>query len=184
VAVVLDDKPMLDESTPNPWTDAQLQQITALVRDAVAFDAARGDSVTVINNSFATLEQIEPVTVPVWQEAWVVSLAKQLAAGLFVLLMVIFVLRPVLKNLATVSTESRQLAVAATQGDFGDFSMADRSSMGGDVPGSGALSDSMLPGPGSTTGYETQLQTVRGLVAEDPSRVAQVVKKWVEVDGE
>ena len=35
----------------------------------------------------------------------------------------------------------------------------------------------LLSGPGDN--YEQQVNTVRGLIAEDPARVAQVVKKWV-----
>jgi flagellar M-ring protein FliF len=42
-----------------------------------------------------------------------------------------------------------------------------------------------LPNPGSDNGgYDRQINTVRGLIAEDPGRVAQVVKKWVGSDGE
>jgi len=36
-----------------------------------------------------------------------------------------------------------------------------------------------LPGPG---GYESTLDAARGMVQEDPKRVAQVVKKWVHED--
>ncbi|HUH38476.1 MAG TPA: hypothetical protein VL027_11090 [Spongiibacteraceae bacterium] len=35
----------------------------------------------------------------------------------------------------------------------------------------------MLPGPEDN--YEQQLTAIKGLVAEDPGRVAQVMKKWV-----
>ncbi len=35
----------------------------------------------------------------------------------------------------------------------------------------------LLSGPDE--GYQQQLNAVKGLIAEDPNRVAQVVKKWV-----
>jgi flagellar M-ring protein FliF len=35
----------------------------------------------------------------------------------------------------------------------------------------------MLPGPDNS--YDQQLTAIKGLIAEDPGRVAQVVKKWV-----
>ena len=38
-----------------------------------------------------------------------------------------------------------------------------------------------LQAPGM--GYEQQLNTARGVVKEDPKRVAQVVKNWVAEDG-
>ena len=36
-----------------------------------------------------------------------------------------------------------------------------------------------LPGPGS---YEKTLDAARQMIAEDPKRVAQVVKKWIADD--
>lgn len=113
VAVVLDDKPSLTEEEAMPWSAEEILQIETLVRDAVGFNELRGDSVTVINNSFARIAEMPMEEIPIWQQGWIQSLIKQVAAGLFVLLLVFGVLRPVLRNLAQVSSESRQLAVAA-----------------------------------------------------------------------
>ncbi len=38
----------------------------------------------------------------------------------------------------------------------------------------------MLPGPENS--YEHQITAIKGLIADDPGRVAQVVKKWVNRD--
>lgn len=184
VAVVLDDLQGVGDAPSEPWSEAQLIQITTLVKDAVGFNETRGDRVTVINNSFAQILTVVPDSIPVWEQSWVQNLAKQLAAGIFILLLVMGVLRPVLKNLANVSPESRQLALAATQGDFSDFASADQAMMNDDVQFS-AGAGGMLANPVSDDGgYDRQINTVRGLVAEDPGRVAQVVKKWVGSDGE
>jgi flagellar M-ring protein FliF len=42
-----------------------------------------------------------------------------------------------------------------------------------------------VPGgaPPPAIGYEQQLAQARGLVTQDPKRVAQVVKGWVNSDG-
>lgn len=182
VAVVLDNKAAASaEEASQPWTDAEIAQITTLVQDAVGFDVERGDSVTVMNNAFARIEAPTIAAIPVWQQSWAQNLIKQVLAGLFVLLVVFGVLRPVLQNLAKANVESRQLAVAATQGDFSDLQLAEAAMADDDVRFSGA-GDAMLPGPDG--GYERQLNTVRGLVAEDPGRVAQVVKQWVGEEGE
>jgi flagellar M-ring protein FliF len=184
VAVVLDDLRGAGDAPAEPWSEAQLTQITTLVKDAVGFSEIRGDSVTVINSSFAKILSVTPASIPVWEQSWLQNLAKQLAAGIFILLLVMGVLRPVLKNLANVNPESRQLALAATQGDFSDFASADQAMMNDDVQFSSGGGDS-LPNPGSGNGgYDRQINTVRGLIAEDPGRVAQVVKKWVGSDGE
>ena len=34
------------------WSDAELERLAALVRDAVGYSAARGDSVNVMNEAF------------------------------------------------------------------------------------------------------------------------------------
>ena len=38
----------------------------------------------------------------------------------------------------------------------------------------------MLPSP--SEGYDAQLNAIKSLVAEDPGRVAQVVKEWINAD--
>ena len=43
-----------------------------------------------------------------------------------------------------------------------------------------ASSPVLLPPPGA--GYEQQLNAIKGLLAEDPGRVAQVVKEWINAD--
>jgi flagellar M-ring protein FliF len=38
----------------------------------------------------------------------------------------------------------------------------------------------MMPNP--SEGYDAQLNAIKSLVAEDPGRVAQVVKEWINAD--
>src|SRR5690606_21966223 len=55
VAVVVDDRITVTEDgrqVRTPWTDQELQRLSILVRDAVGFSAARGDSVNVLNELF------------------------------------------------------------------------------------------------------------------------------------
>jgi flagellar M-ring protein FliF len=44
----------------------------------------------------------------------------------------------------------------------------------------GGPSSILLPSP--TEGYDAQLNAIKSLVAEDPGRVAQVVKEWINAD--
>jgi flagellar M-ring protein FliF len=52
----------------------------------------------------------------------------------------------------------------------------------------GLKSDRLLGGPQSillpspSEGYDAQLNAIKSLVAEDPGRVAQVVKEWISGD--
>lgn len=182
VAVVVDDKlvPGPDgESVREPWTDAELERLTMLVRDAVGFSAARGDSVNVINSAFMARDTGlgEPVELPWWQQEWLQPFVKPLVGFLLVLALIFGLLRPVLKTIAKSGAdeaedeESRQLEALEAAGLGGDVS-ADSVTLTG-----GAMA---LPGP--EEGYEQQLNAIKGLIAEDPGRVAQVVKSWINKD--
>jgi flagellar M-ring protein FliF len=47
---------------------------------------------------------------------------------------------------------------------------------------SGGARQAQLPGPGANNNYEAHLTVARAAVAQDPKRVAQVVKNWVGTD--
>ena len=184
VAVVVDDKIVLNEQGQElrePWTAAEIERMETLVRDAVGFSAARGDSVNVLNSPFRVrdIDNIQLPEIPWWQEEWVLSYLKQ-GAGVLVILMLIFgLLRPVLKSLARTGgriseeQEAQELAAleAAGLGGYGDGSDATVTLTGG-----------VLGLPGPDEGYEQQLNAIKGLVADDPGRVAQVVKAWINKD--
>ena len=68
--------------TETPLPPEQLDRLTALVRDAVGFDATRGDTVNVVNSSFLgtpAIEEGELESIPFWERAWAQTLAKVLA---------------------------------------------------------------------------------------------------------
>ncbi|KAA0694721.1 flagellar basal body M-ring protein FliF [Halopseudomonas laoshanensis] len=184
VAVVVDDPVTVNaetgENVSEPLTEADIAQLTRLVQDAVGFDASRGDSVSVINSPFVAVAEMEPLPeIPFWSEAWFWDLAKQVLGILFILILVFGVLRPVLKNL-TAQPQNRGLAgYPAELGGMDDMDedlRDDRVSLTGPA-GSAAV---LLPPPGA--GYEQQLNAIKGLLAEDTGRVAQVVKEWINAD--
>jgi len=168
-------------------TADQINRITTLVKDAVGFDAARGDSVNVINSPWSGDPRVaagELESLPIWERAWARDAAKMLI-GLIVLLALVFsVLRPLARQfagaLAAASPPMLPDAIAlpgTVSGDSGFPAMPDGmgrpSSQGFGSSGSAA----------SPTAYEDQIAQARALVGEDPVRVAQVVKKWVANDG-
>ena len=170
----------VDDLTPE-----EVSRITQLVREAIGFNAQRGDSVRVVNAAF----QIPPAPeelpeIPIWEQAWVWDLAKQIGGFILVLVLIFVVLLPTMKKLTT------QQSVAA-----GGYAMAGAGAAagGGAMVGmeggmeemgmesfEGGRKPVKLPGPGK---YEDTLDAARQLVNEDPMRVAQVVKSWVSEDG-
>ncbi|MEH6685836.1 MAG: flagellar basal-body MS-ring/collar protein FliF [Halopseudomonas sabulinigri] len=184
VAVVVDDPSSVNaetgEVTHTPLAEAEIARLTRLVQDAVGFDASRGDSVSVINSAFVAQAAIEPLpSIPFWEQPWFWDVAKQILGILFVLILVFAVLRPALKNL-TVSSRSGSgeggyPSSLPGGGGLDDDLRPDQVSLSG--PSSGPV---LLPPPGA--GYEQQLNAIKGLLAEDPGRVAQVVKEWINAD--
>lgn len=156
-----------------PWNANEIERITTLVRNAVGYSAARGDSVSVINSPFVEglVEDMPPV--PFWEQPWVWDLAKQILAGLFVLILIFGVLRPILRNLATRSDkdvdEAELDALSPLDGGLAD-----------DQVTLSASDDPLLAPPSDL--YERQLNAIRALIAENPGRVAQVVRQWVAND--
>lgn len=187
VAVVLDDKKIVDpetgETTRQTWTEAELENIAVLVRDTVGFSAARGDSVNVINSSFLGTKNIFDDVVEeqqFWEQDWFMSIAKQGAAVLIILALLFGLMRPVLKSLAQSGLrakemdDAREMAALQSAGLDSFDTLSDETVT---LTGGGSLN---LPSPDQ--GYEQRLNMVKGLIAEDPARVAQVVKRWAAVE--
>lgn len=177
VAVVIDDSAGTGAGA-EAWTENDLERIRSLVRDAIGFSAERGDSVTVLNQRFATMDVGEPVSMPFWQEPWVGGALRQFGAALFVIVLAFGVLMPVLKKIAAGGGDNKSLRDRAGDGEFADLNLDGVGSESVTLSGG---DDVMLPGPEDS--YERQLTAVRGMVSEDPARVAQVVKHWIDNDG-
>lgn len=181
VAVVVDDQAKLDTATGEvtrvPWSSDDLARFTRLVQDSVGFDASRGDSVSVINTPFSTELGEELIEIPFYTQPWFWDVVKQVLGVLFILVLVFGVLRPVLNNIT---------GAGRGQGDGrgGDVELGEMGGLGGDLAEDrvslGGPQSILLPSP--SEGYDAQLNAIKSLVAEDPGRVAQVVKEWINAD--
>ncbi|RAP38616.1 flagellar M-ring protein FliF [Legionella quinlivanii] len=162
VAVLIDNRPVLDPKTKKmvlkPLTAKELDQVKALVSDAIGLNTERGDSLNVVNSNFVKPDPIEPIPEPhFWQTSTFWSIVKQSLGGLFVLGLVFGVFRPLFKTLASnrsEEVEEEQQSELTYQGQ------------------------GMLPS--NANDYETQLALLRQVVDKEPKRVAQVVKTWVD----
>ena len=182
VAVVIDDQAIVNpangEVTRTPWSADQLARFTRLVQDTVGFDASRGDSVSVINVPFSSERGEVIADIPFYSQPWFWDVVKQVLGVLFILVLVFGVLRPVLNNI-TGNGRNKQVA-----GIGSDAEMAGMGGLDGELANDrvslGGPQSIMLPSP--SEGYDAQLNAIKSLVAEDPGRVAQVVKEWINAD--
>ncbi|HIP52836.1 MAG TPA: flagellar basal body M-ring protein FliF [Chromatiales bacterium] len=180
VAVVMDDEVRIDAEgnvTRVSRSAEEITRITSLVREAIGFNAARGDSIQVINSSFHVPPPPEPLPEPpLWEQPWFWDAVKQGGGVLLVLLLIFGVLRPTMKRLTTPPVH----LVAEGEGDVGDGSDAEGDTGEGSAGAIGEDGKMRLSGPQS---YEETLESARQIIADDPKRVAQVVKHWVSEDG-
>ncbi len=203
VAVVLDDKlnvntsvnPETGEETVStskaPYTEAELLRFTELVKSTIGFREDRGDIVEVINSSFQAPDAPEPLPeVPVWEQPWVWTAAKQLLTGFAVLFVVFGIVRPAVRSMLPASgTNSREDAVAEGEGDKKEGiegqiteENAEEADEDQDVLTlSNQSMQGMLPAPPQV--YGDILNMARVMATDDPKRVAKVIKDWVAEDG-
>ncbi|HFB98863.1 MAG TPA: flagellar M-ring protein FliF, partial [Bryobacterales bacterium] len=163
----------------------ELNSLTALVKQAVGYDASRGDQVTVTNIAFHGNAEIAPPPLPLWQQPWVWQLGKYLIALMVILVLVFGVLRPALRAfLPPPETEpeaeegGEEGAAAAEAGEGAAGAVGEDGEPLSLEEESEALL--LLEGPQS---YEKRLEFVRRLIDEDPDRVVQVIKNWIAEDG-
>ena len=154
--------------TSTPLTDAQIEKMTALVREAVGFNKDRGDSVNLMNAPFATEKQ-EVVDVPIWRQPVVVDLAQSLAWPLGTLALAALVLlgfvKPALKTLAESRPQGREVQLDATEAEEPERPQLAAPRVHNEPP---AISDS-----------ELRMEEARQLTRDNPAAVANIVKTWI-----
>jgi flagellar M-ring protein FliF len=139
-----------------PWSQKEMDNIQALVREAMGFNEKRGDSLNVVNAAFSQLELPPAEPTPMWQQPEAIALGKEVGKAVLFLtltLIVVFgVVRPALKAI------SSQPVLAAPEASVPAIDAS--ASQRGDVPAS-------------------QLDQMRQIARSDPATVANVVKAWV-----
>jgi len=162
------------KETPIPTE--QLDHINQLVKDAVGYDESRGDSVNVVNASFTqeTLPTAAPgelQSIKFWESPLFLDIAKIVGGLVVLLVLVLSVLRPLVKNLIG---PAPKMSVSVLQPDAP--TPASLGANGADTPALPSAAEA------AAITHEQQVAQARTLVTQDPKRVAQVVRGWVAKD--
>jgi len=156
-----------------PFTAQELQHLTDLVKNAVGFDANRGDSVSVINQAFHrnAAPEMEPAT-PLWERPGALDLIKQ-GLGVLIALAVAFgLLRPLLRGLLRSAPARENLPAPLPTVSV---------RVGDDEPRESGQPVRLDAAP--ALAYEQRIGVARRMVGENSKQVAQVVRNWVNEDG-
>jgi len=172
VAVVVNNMPVVDKAgkvTYRPLTAAEKTQINDLAMQAMGFNKERGDSLTVVNTSFAGEPKEVLPAVPLWENQRVIEYGKdalRFLVGMIVLFMIYSrVLKPMLRKLTTPS-----VPVAARSAS--EDAVVNLSGQGGEgVAGAPAQAKPM-------GGYDQNIEAAKQLAKDNPRMVASIVANW------
>ena len=159
-----------------PLTDAEKEQINNLIKDAVGFDQARGDSLNVQIAPFTDVKDASD-EIPFWKQRDVIELAKELAKyGLIagVMLYVVFrVIKPAVDTLVTAQSQT---------GGFTAEEEEEKEKEKEEEEAAAKLAIDATYTP-VVPSYEQSLQTARQIAMQEPKIVASVIKEWVNGNG-
>lgn len=178
VSVVVDHHRMTNTETgvteTKAWSAEELQQLQATITSAVGIMTERGDTLSVTSSPFYRTEVAPDEAAPFWTETWFTDVLKQTLGGIVLLLLAFGLLRPLYKTLTRAGEmvhERQAMEMADINQSREEISM--HTALG--LP---------PPQPGQAIPHQAlaKLDAVKGLVANDPHRVAEVVKQWVTRD--
>ncbi|MGL5665020.1 MAG: flagellar M-ring protein FliF C-terminal domain-containing protein, partial [Shewanella sp.] len=169
--------------------DAQLVKFGNMVKDAIGFSAARGDSFTINAFEFTPTVTADLSPSPWWQSENYQSYFRYIIGGILGFGLILFVLRPLVKHLtrtAQIPTPSIEpvaaLSAAAVNAPTG---LTDEyaSKQAHQLPSADWLGSQGLPEPGSP--LTVKMEHLALLANKEPARVAEVIAHWIgDKDGE
>lgn len=162
-----------------PLSEAEVRKINDLVREAVGYNEKRGDTINVTNTAFTDPAKEEVLALPIYQDPEMISMAKEAARWLLLLIVILLVykkvIQPLMKAFAPPPVETPSGADAAgaiaaynaqTEGEEG-------SGMDEDIP------PEVLELELAKMSFEKKLARAREVAAKDPKIVAQMIKEWM-----
>lgn len=175
VAVLVDEKDAVDEEgnpIRQPLSQEELDRISSLVQQAVGFDAERGDTISVISAPFQSQDSTERT--PLLEQPWVWETGRLLLAALLALALLVFVVRPLLRNLFG-PKQPEELE------EDPELEQLPRAEEPLQLPGPEG-ENPLLAGVPAPVSYEDALTAARQLVSQEPAVAANVVKDWLAED--
>ena len=185
-AVIIREKKIIAEDGTGSFeklTDKQLLEIKSLVQEALGFDKARGDSVTVTSSPFVDI--MEKEIAPWYESSAVKDLAQQLATVLILAIVIFGALHPLLKRVLVPSGFAPGAgSIADIDEDDNDKVEVSEGESLEDIkaklkPKKTAISAEMLD---TANTYDDKVAVIRMIVGDEAGRVSSVFKSMMEKD--
>ena len=174
VAVILNNHRVTDSAgkvSVRPFSEAEKTQMSLLIKDAVGFDAKRGDALSLFNSPFADQKEKE-LEIPLWKQPESVALAKNALKYLVILGVALYlmlgIIRPALRNF--------NQALKAPAAPVADVLEQGRE-RGETLEGAGYGADGQTFS--ETSRHEAKLTKARAIAVQEPAIVASVLRDWM-----
>lgn len=169
VAVALDNGP-----DGKPRKPEEITQLEALVKSAVGFDQARGDTVALSSRGFVKADAAEAEGAPFYEAGWFKMLVRNLSALAVVAVLIFGIGRPLLKKLGEPRKVPQPSAAerAAKRREIGQQMSAELAKAAQANPSNVVTLDMIS----ATPDYAQRADLIRNFVKQDPDRAALVVR--------
>lgn len=152
------------DGEPQALDTEELAKLDSLIKQAMGFDAARGDTLSVVNSPFT---ETGVQSIPVWQNPVYIDYALQLGRYLLFAFLAFLIWRKIVKPI--VNTQAEQMVIPP-----------------GPTPElqeqiNRAAEDKRRAS--EMNRYEENLNAARTMAQQDPRAVAMVVRSWMDKDG-
>ncbi|MGC9421868.1 flagellar basal-body MS-ring/collar protein FliF [Vibrio sp.] len=177
----------------NGWTESEKTQILNMLMDAVGITEDRGDRLSLMSFNFTPMDIEATPDLPWWQDPTVQQPIRYVIGGVLCMAMILFVLRPLIMHLTGADQRKQELELSEPQEEVTydnvqtreerehEATLNRRLAEKGIAVSSGLdVNSDMLPPSGSP--LEIQLKHLQLIANEEPERVAEVLKQWVNVN--
>ncbi len=167
-AIVVNHRTQTDakgKTTTQPVPPEEIARLTDLVKEAMGFNADRGDSVKVVSAPFI-VDKTEPTDVPIWKQPWLLDLARSaivpLAFVAIALIAVFGMIRPAIKAAAPLPPEEKPAETVDEVVDDVEL-----------LPGADGMPKLEAPL------HNEKLERARALARDNPVAVANIMRDWM-----
>jgi len=191
VAVVVNHRPMQlpnGEAQPMPISDDEIARVTSLVRDAVGYNAARGDTISVAGSPFA--ETADGQQLPIWKDPQMIELGFEGGKylGMFILLLFVYfgIIRPLMRTVFPPPKHEEPSSAKGRKGKKGKAGTEDEEMEEGTVAfgATGEETVELSEAAQRINSFNARLERARQVAREDPKSIAELLNQWLGVNEE
>jgi flagellar M-ring protein FliF len=171
VAVLINNRTIVDDkgkATSKPFTPAEQAQLNNLVRNAMGFNAQRGDSLNLLNSAFNETPEVIAPELPLWKQPEMIALAKDGGKYLLIAVVTLYLLfgfiRPAVRSfVASLAPPPPPEGTTAEDIDHEEIAQQEKE----------------FQAKQADLSYESSIKAAKDIAQQNPKIVASIVQEWV-----